>query len=404
MRKLVPFGPNEIGKTTQWLNDLAQDGLCVETWGNVFVKLKEGETGDWNYQIDIDDSTGDPNYQRKLELEKQGWNYVQTIGTTRHHIYRTRNRGAQLVWDEEYIEKYQKTWRTDMLLGIVAEIFLVTLYLWFTIFRNWEYLMLTLVESSVSSMIIVTVLVLYTVFIGIGEIIGTGRFKRRLAEGNQITEKNEDHYQRDIRMRPKLRYGLGKILMTLTTLVWFVLSLDIEAKGDNFDDCQPALACVDLRDIEADGFAITSYIWADNPGVNFGNRILEKSGLFAEYLYEVDQYGTDASGENVQIAGNYYKLRPDSIADVVLEQLIDRSTSYMYEHQWLEEDKKLPEDYWVITEPETAVFEKVIVAESDKENAPLMIFAQMEDVIVYLRYYGNLPAKTFVEELVRLYL
>ena len=80
MRKLVPFSPNEIGETTQWLNDLAQDGLCVETWGSVFVKLKEGESKDWVYQIDIDDSTGDPNYQRKLELEKQGWKYVQTIG------------------------------------------------------------------------------------------------------------------------------------------------------------------------------------------------------------------------------------------------------------------------------------------------------------------------------------
>ena len=47
MRKLVPFSPNEIGETTQWLNDLAQDGLCVETWGSVFVKLKEGESKDW---------------------------------------------------------------------------------------------------------------------------------------------------------------------------------------------------------------------------------------------------------------------------------------------------------------------------------------------------------------------
>ena len=58
----------------------------------------------------------------------------------------------------------------------------------------------------------------------------------------------------------------------------------------------------------------------------------------------------------------------------------------------------------MIIEPENAVFEKVIVAESDKGNAPLMIFAQVEDVIIYLRYYGNLPAETFVEELNRLYL
>ena len=57
----------------------------------------------------------------------------------------------------------------------------------------------------------------------------------------------------------------------------------------------------------------------------------------------------------------------------------------------------------LISEPENTGFEKMILAESDKENAPLMIFAQIDDIIIYLRYYGSLPAETFVEELIRLY-
>ena len=164
MRKLVPFHANEIDKTVQWLNDLAGEGLCVETWGSFFVKLKEGESADWIYQIDIDDSTGEPNYQRKLELEKQDWQYVQTIGTTRHHIYRTRNQSARLVWNGEYIEKYRKKQRVDLFWGVVAAIVCVIIYLWLAVFRNWNYLILSLVESR-WDLAVITVLVLYTMFV-----------------------------------------------------------------------------------------------------------------------------------------------------------------------------------------------------------------------------------------------
>ncbi len=402
MRKLVPFHANEIDKTMQWLNDLACEGLCVETWGSFFVKLKEGESADWIYQIDIDDSTGDPNYQRKLELEKQDWQYVQTIGTTRHHIYRTRNQSARLVWNGEYIEKYRKKQRVDLFWGVVAAIVCVIIYLWLAVFRNWDYLMLSLVESR-WDLAVITVLVLYTMFVWILETAGTVRLERRLAEGNRLAERRDDNYQRDMRMRPKVLNGLGKILMIITTLGWSVFSLGLEDEGHNFDDSQPVLPCVDLRNLEAEGFEITEITWVDNPDVNFGNRILEKTGLLTEYFCEVHQYGTDVAGEDVQISGQYYKLRPDSITNAVLEQLIDRSTSYMYEHQWLEEDKKLPEDYWTITESEHAAFESVVVADAANGDGPLMIFARVEDVIIYLRYYGNLPAGSFVEELTRLY-
>ena len=48
-------------------------------------------------------------------------------------------------------------------------------------------------------------------------------------------------------------------------------------------------------------------------------------------------------------------------------------------------------------------FSELVVAETTKEDGTLMLFAQEEDIIIYLRYYGNLSAEIFVEELIRLY-
>lgn len=404
MRKFVPFSPNEIDKTTQWLNDLAREGLCAETWGSFWVKFKEGESKDWVYQIDIDDSTGDPNYQRKLELEKQGWQYVQTIGNTRHHIYHTQNQGVSLVWNAEYIEKYQKTLRTNMFWEAVMGIIYVVLYLWLTVFRNGEYFLLSLVEASGVYEQILTFTIVCMVCDWIKDFVTMGKLRHQLMQGLLLTEHGNNCDKKDIFKKCKVPQGLRQILKSVLIAGLVILIFGIDDKGENFDDSQSALACVDLQDLEADGFEITSITWDDNPGVNFGNRILEKTGLFTEYFCGVSQYGTDANGEDVQISGHYYKLRPDGMTEGVLEQLIDRSISYMYEHQWLEEDKKLSEDYWTISEVENTGFEKVIVAEAANEDGPLMIFAQTEDIIIYLRYYGNLSAEAFVEELIRLYM
>jgi len=403
MRKLVPFDSNRLDKITQWLNELARDGLCVETWGTFFVKLKQVEERDFIYRIDIDDSTPDPNYQRRAELERQGWQYVQTIGTQNYHIYGTRNPNLQLAWDTSYADAYRKKLRSELIAGVVSGIVYIALLLWLIVWRNGGYFLLNLVENSGYKEQLFVLLMLCTIYNWNRDAVEKYRLYKRLKKTETGVVNGEHDSYRNIDTYPWLPYGLRQIILIILTLIFVVVGFMEDKESINFDDSQPQLGCVDLRTLEEDGFEITQITWSDNPGVNFGNRILEKKGIFTEYYYTVHQYGTDRNGKDVQISGNYYKLRSDGMAEGILEQLIKRNTSYMYEHQYGDKDKMLPADYWSITEPQNTGFTKLVAAEASEEDAPLMIFAQKDDVVIYLRYYGTLSAESFMEELTRLY-
>ena len=403
MRKLIPFDSSRIDKTTQWLNELAKEGLCVETWGAYFVKFKSVEEKDYVYQIDIDDSTPDPNYQRKAELERQGWQYVQTIGTLNYHIYGTRNPDLPLVWDMSYVDAHRKKLRTDFMWGLVCAIIVIVFLGWLMIWRDGEYFLLNFVENSGEKELFYALLILCTIYNWKRDAVGQYRLYKRLKriESSEASCEHDSFNNYEYTWFP---YGLRQIMLLAMTLIFAIAGFVEEKDSRNFDDSRPQLACVDLRSLEEEGFEITQITWTDNPGVNFGNRILEEKGILTEHYYIVNQYGTDVNGEDVQIVGRYYKVRPDGLTVELLEQLIDRSTSYMYEHQYLAEDKKIPPDYWHITEPENTGFTKLVVAEASVEEGPLMIFAQKDDIVIYLRYYGSLLAESFIEELKDLYI
>ena len=200
-------------------------------------------------------------------------------------------------------------------------------------------------------------------------------------------------------------YGTKQFLSIFLILGIMLLYFQLEEKEINFDSAPKGLVCVDLRNVEADGFELKNITWKENPEVNFGNRILEGKGIFSEYYYRVNQYGIDHTGKDVQISGNYWKVRPDGLAETLLEQLLDRATTYLFEGIYREEDKIKAEDYWNISEREEAGFTKFMVVEplTEPEKRPWMIFAQKEDIVIYLRYYGNLSSEVFVQELLRLY-
>ncbi|MBR5128198.1 MAG: hypothetical protein IKU69_07185, partial [Roseburia sp.] len=329
--------------------------------------------------------------------------YVQTIGTLNYHIYGTRNQNLQLEWDSSYVDACQKKLRTDFIVGLVWAIIGIVLLGWLILWRDGGYFLLNCVENSGEKELFYASMLLFAIYNWNREAAGQSRLYRRL----KGIESGEENYEYDsynnFEGYPWFPYGLRQIMLVAMSVILVIVGFVEVKESRNFDDCQPELACVDLRTLEEEGFEITQITWDDNPGLNFGNRILEKFGLFTEYFYEVDQYGTDANGERVQIFGCYYKVRPDGLAVELLEQLIDRSTSYMYEHQYGDKDKKLPPDYWSITELENTGFTKLVVAEALAEKAPLMIFAQKEDVVIYLRYSGSLPAERFIGELEHLY-
>ena len=412
MRKFVPYHPNELGKITRWLNELSKEGLCVETWGTFWLKFKEAKEKDYQYQIDIDNSTAEPDYQRKLNLEKQGWQYVQTIGTTRHHIYRTNEPNKKLVWEEEYITAYQKYLRSNMFWIIFCMFLYAALCIWVLFGHRGPYTLLSYMENDG---LYINFQIFIQIFLIVSWIVQVIQMKRLKMLLQKVTEGSDSNYfdgnsfaeKNDVGQKKKnvIPYGIkqiGSIFLLLGLLLFY---LQLEEKEINFEPAQKGLPCVDLRNVEADGFELKEITWKENPEVNFGNRILEGKGIFTEYYYRVNQYGVDNTGKDVQITGSYFKVRPDGLAEKVLGQLLDRATTYLFEGIYREEDKIKADDYWNISEQKIDGFTKLIVVEplTEPEKRPWMIFVQKEDIVIYLRYYGKLSSDVFVQELLRLY-
>ena len=391
MRKFVPYHSNELGKITRWLNKLSKEGLCVETWGTFWLKLKTTEEKEYQYRIDIDDSTAEPNYQRKLNLEKQGWQYVQTIGTTRHHIYRTNDPGKKLVWEEEYIAAYQKYLRSNMFWVIVCMIMYAVLCIWIVFGTRGSYPLLAYIEngSYVNFQIFVQVFLIISWLI---QVIQMKRLKGLIQKVTKSSAGNDFIEESHVGQNEKstIPYGIRQIGSIFLILGFLLIYFQLEEKEINFEPAQKRLACVDLRNVEAEGFELKEITWKENPEVNFGNRILEGKGIFTEYYYRVNQYGIDNTGKDVQITGSYFKVRPDGLAEKILEQLLERATTYLFEGIYREEDKIKAEDYWNISERKTDGFTKLIVAEplTEPEERPWMIFAQKEDIVIYLLRYS----------------
>lgn len=400
MRKFVPYHQNELSKITHWLNKLSKEGLCVETWGAFWLKFRDTEERDYYYQVDIDDSTADPNYQRRLELEKQGWQYVQTIGNTRHHIYRTRNQGVKLIWEDAYIAAYQKYLRSNTFWMIFSVLVYIAVWLYLIFWFRGPYALLAYIENDYLYGNLQIFSQIFLIYNWTMEVIRMRSLQIMLQkEKGTFTAESYDG-QEEKRIVP---YGLKQMVSLFIIIGVFFALWQFEEKETNFDNTQAGLACVDLQSLEEDGFKINEITWKENPEVNFGNRILEAKGLFTEYHYKVSQYGTDSAGRDVQISGSYWKVRPDGLAESLFTQLLERSTTYRYENLYREEDKIEAKEYWNISERKESGFTKLIVAEPLTEDMPLMIFAQKEDIVICLRYYGSLSGEIFVQELLKLY-
>ena len=404
MRKFVLYHPNELGKITRWLNELSKEGLCVETWGTFWLKFKEAEEKDYQYQIDIDNSTAEPNYQRKLNLEKQGWQYVQTIGTTRHHIYRTDASDKKLVWEEEYITAYRKYLSSNIFWIAICMIAYAALCIWVLFGMRGPYALLSYMENDGFYINFQVFIQIFLIGSWIVQVVQMKRLKTLIQKAVEGSGGNyfDDH---SFAKKNTIPYGMKQLFSIFLILGILIIYLQLEEKETNFDSTQKEFACVDLRNVEIEGFELKEITWKENPEVNFGNRILEGKGIFTEYYYRVNQYGIDNTGKDVQITGSYFKVRPDGLAEKVLEQLLERATTYLFEGIYRAEDKIKAEDYWSISEQKAAGFTKLIVAEplTEPEKRPWMIFAQKEDIVIYLRYYGNLSSEVFVQELLRIY-
>jgi len=395
MRKWLPYyHVNDIRKIEYWLNERAQEGYCIETWGVFWAKFKEEPERDYRYLIDIDDSKGEPNYERRTLLKTKGFSYVQTMGTTQCHIYRTKDEGAKISWDEAFVKKFWKKTLVDVVVSGILALVMLALYAFFVV--DTEYFLVGYMENDRYDRYVADIMIILALLGWLRETIGVFKIRKLLRDKESIDE--EPIYYETVHVS----YGVVAFVtwaLSLSAAIYGFVGNEYAENYEGRDDF------VDLRELEAEGFVISDILWREKPEVNFGNRISESEGLFYEYRCEINQYGTAVDGEDVQICSNYWKVRPDSLAEPFVEQLFLKHTQYKYVDGNYTAGEVDREAYWEIEQLSDEHFDSLAVVTekaevlSEGDRPTLMIFAQKGDKVVFLQYYGCLPETVFLEEI-----
>jgi len=394
MRKWLPYyHVNDIRKIEYWLNERAQEGYCIETWGVFWAKFKEEPERDYRYLIDIDDSRGEPNYERRTLLKTQGFSYVQTMGTTQCHIYRTKDEGAKISWDEAFVKKFWKKTLVDVVVSGILALVMLALYAFFVV--DTEYFLVGYMENDRYDRYVADIMVVLALLGWLRETIGVFKIRKLLHTKESVNEK-PIYYE-----TVHVPYGVVAFMTWALSFSAAIYGFVGNEYAENYEGRE---GFVDLRELE-EGFVISDILWREKPEVNFGNHISESEGLFYEYRCEINQYGTTVDGEDVQISSNYWKVRPDSLAEPFAEQLFLKHTQYKYVDGNYVSGEVNREAYWEIEQFFDEHFDSLsVVTEkaevlSEGDRPTLMIFAQKNDKVVFLQYYGCLPKEVFIEEI-----
>lgn len=395
MRKWLPYYHiNDIRKIEYWLNERAREGYCIETWGVFWATFKEEPEHDYRYLIDIDDSKGEPNYERKILLKTQGFSYVQTVGTTQCHIYRTKDESAKIIWDEAFIKKFRNKIIIDAVVSGILLLVLLVLYAFLVV--DMDYFLVSYMENDRYDRYVADIMSVLAFLGWLRETVGLFKFRKLLHDKEMVTA--EPIYYEPVHVP----YGLVSFVTAVLSISAAIYGFVGHEYAENYDGRE---GYVDLRNLEAEGFTISNILWREKPEVNFGNRISESEGLFYEYRCEINQYGMTADGEDVQISSTYWMVRPDSLAEPFVEQLFRRYTQYKYVDGDYTAGEVDREAYWEIEQLSDEHFDRLTVVTekaevlSEGDRPTLMIFVQKDDKVVFLQYYGYLPAEVFVEEI-----
>lgn len=137
MKCLIPNFTYEPEKLVTWFNQKLADGLALKKWGILFAYFEENSSGILLYQIDIDDSRGEPNWDRMTKLAEHGWEYVKTIHEN-FHIYSTTSERAEMPREWAlWREGVKRIRRNAVMQGILTVFYLLIFLLPLSMWRFW---------------------------------------------------------------------------------------------------------------------------------------------------------------------------------------------------------------------------------------------------------------------------
>lgn len=401
MKKLNLFSAHEVVGIMQWLNEQASFGWELKEWGSIFVKFQESDGPRCQYQLDLDNWEDGANEERRSELEALGWKYVDTIGGTKIHIYRSEDLSASIPPNEEFIAFHKKRLRITPIRGFISLLLAVSAI--FPMFSSIPYKLLEVTMTNKYGPHLIAVLWLMIAYEYIKRVVYQQRLYRYLEDIREIPIKEilrrGDYHEKNI--FPRVLYWgilIGGIL--------FLWRLDNTQDERDLADADATTRYVDLAEFQDDDFkfAETTWSWSDYPDINRAKYISYKDGIFVEQYYEIRQYGYEIWDISEDLEGHYWIGVNENVQGKLFSQIVDRYTNYHYHYELFHRKEYNTSNNWIVAEQTDERFDRLVIADGIlKFEGYQLIFAQMDEHIVYLKYLGEKDISTVVEELVKVF-
>lgn len=365
MKKLCPFHRYDILHITQWLNEQSSYGWELKSWGTLFCKFQEYDGSRYQYQLDMDNREDGANEERRKELEALGWEYADTIPSTRLHIYRSLDWNASIPENKEFTEYNLKKFRfLPMWVLVNCFCVLVTLMLQTPLFLGMRFFILGLTRTDQ------TFLMLYGIYAAAFIVVVLDDFRHRLQLYRYLRKK-----------------ARGSVSITV---------LKTEQEYDNHGFHFPLQMVRDVL-LFLPLVLLLITLWSEN-------QKEYTEGFFAERYYE----GIDSvyePFENYNAYGSYWMNVSEAVEDELFDQIVERYAGYStyYGNGFFLKSKYDTHDQWNIEWQKDGRFEKLVIAEKiPKNNGEKMIFAQIGNDIIYLRCYREPDISGLLEELTKI--
>lgn len=342
MKKICLYDRRDILNITRWLNEYADYGWALQSWGRFFVKFEESKGDRFRYQLDMDNWEDGANAERRAELEALGWNYVETIPYTRIHIYRSLNRKASIPPNEEFIRYNRKKLRFFPFWNLAGALLALTALLLIPL-SNQQFFLLELTQMDKGTRLLYAACILL------------------------ITIQFFDNILHDYR----LDQYLGS------------LQKDIDLEEAQISACSFALPYIRLIcRLLSTGFMI---------GVICLTFVPEKGYIEGAF---VQRYYPEVGGVSEELwntygaHGNYWMNVSENVDEKLFSQIVERYSAYSnyYGHGFFRKSKYDTRDWWTVEERTDERFDRLVVAQGiGGHKGEWLIFAQQGNDIIYLK-------------------
>lgn len=356
MKKMCPYHKLDILQITQWLNELSSCGWALKKWGIFFCQFEEYEDEQLYYQLDADNWEDGPNKLRQAQLEELGWEYADTIGGTRIHIYKTLDEKATIPLDEGLNEFNRKKYRFSLAAGLLKVMLTLAVPLIHLITR-WQFWLMEFMKKD-KDVVGFLIIFLVAVLVGVFYDDGNGYRFYKYLERKTVYDRNSEKEQEIASSRIRMPFGVLQWILLVTLL----------------------------------GVAM----WME-----YGNTKPYVEPFYAERYYENTENFSKTLEEEYNLHGEYWMNVSEDVQEKLFGQIVERyvgSANY-YGYTLFKKEKYDTHELWVVEEISDERFDKLVVAEGlGKFLGDGLIFIQMEDDLVYLRYWGERDISTILEK------